>query len=127
MLKEPCTVESLSQAAGLSQSELEDFVTVASLCEYDGVRLLDARYHMFLRATESVFITLPPSGRLFLSRSKDYLEPKDGKQYHVFEINTCSSCHGIYLMGKLDDATGCLNQNSGYEGKDTFYLGKQIS
>ena len=58
---------------------------------------------MFLRATESVFITLNPSNKLFLTRKKKHTE-KDGTEYAVFEIATCSVCHSIYLLGTIKDS-----------------------
>ena len=67
-LETPQTVSALSGMTGLSNEEIELFVAVASHCERAGVRLFDARYHMFLRATESVFVTLAPSSKLFLTR-----------------------------------------------------------
>ena len=127
LLKEPCTINKLVSETGISAEDIESFVAVASFCEADGIRLLDARYHTFLRATDSVFITLAPSNRLFLTRTSNFFEPSDGKNYKVFEINTCSSCHNIYLTGKLNEETHCLDQTAGYDGKSIFYLGSHPS
>ena len=91
-----------------SQHEVENFVTVASKCEENGDMLFDARYHMFLRATDSVFITLKPSNKLFLTRKLHHYDGNE--EYKVFEIATCSYCHSIYLIGKVID--GCLEQSS---------------
>lgn len=127
LLKTPIAVSRMSELSGLTDAEIEVFVAVASACEYNGIRLLDARYHTFLRATDSVFITLSPSNRLFLNRHKEYADPRDGLTYKVFEINTCSSCHCIYLVGRINDQTGCLEQNAATEVNTVFYLGKQVS
>ena len=86
-----------------SDEQVSNFVAVATKCEKNGDKLFDARYHMFLRATESVFITLNPSCKLFLNR-KDFHEDDDGLLYKTFEIATCSSCHVIYLIGKIEGA-----------------------
>lgn len=127
LLKEPCSIAEISHETKMTAEEIECFVAVASFCEADGIRLLDARYHSFLRATDSVFITLSPSNRLFLKRAKNYWEPSDGKQYCVFEVATCSSCHSIFLQGKLNEQTHCLEQSASFSGKDIFYLGSQLS
>lgn len=100
MLAQPKTVDEICATIGLSNEELVDFVIAAAACSLDGGRLFDARYHFFLRASESVFITLPPSGKLFLNRKKTHYEA-DGTDYKVFEIATCSSCHCMYLTGKI--------------------------
>lgn len=109
LLKQPKTVLSLSKMMGWSEDEVANFVTVASKCENNGDLLFDARYHMFLRATESVFITLKPSGKLFLTRKEVHFE-HDGTDYKTFEIGTCTSCHAIYLVGKVEN--GYLVQSS---------------
>lgn len=96
------TLKELSVITGYSEEALCDFVTVASKAEKNQVKLFDARYHMFIRATESAFITLEPSNKLFLTRKKVHLEP-DGKDYKVFEIATCSVCHAIYLIGTIKE------------------------
>lgn len=124
-LQIPKTVASLASSLAWSLQDVADFVTVASKCEKNGDRLFDARYHMFLRATESVFITLNPNNRVFLNRKKTHFE--NGKVYHVFEIATCSSCHDIYLTGRIEN--NHLNQYDSVEDefKTIFYLGSQIS
>lgn len=96
------TIQSLAKQMNWSHAELSAFVSVASKAEHNGIRLFDARYHMFLRATESVFITLAPNKRLFLTRKRKHVEC-DSKEYAVFEAATCSVCHALYLVGKIDD------------------------
>lgn len=124
----PKTVLSLANSMQWNEQEIANFVTVASKCEYNGDRLFDARYHMFLRATESVFITLKPNGKLFLNR-KDFHYDKDGLDYKVFEIATCNSCHAIYLVGKVNDENKIVQQSSNYEPsqRTVFLLADKIS
>ena len=119
ILTHPRTVDDICSAAGISSEGLTDFVIAAAACSRDGSRLFDARYHFFLRASESVFITLPPSGRLFLNRKKTHYEP-DGTDYKVFEIATCSSCHCMYLTGKIH--RDCLEQSSVGEDEESAAL-----
>ena len=115
LMVRPLTIYSLSGKLKMDQNQVENFVAVATKCDKDGDKLFDARYHMFLRASESVFITLNPNKKLFLTRKKQHIE-NDGKSYHVFEIATCTSCHSIYLVGKEEE--NYLNQASSFfEGK----------
>lgn len=107
-LKEPQTISSLAHLMSWKQDEIVDFVTVASQCKKNEDRLFDARYHMFLRATDSVFITLAPNKRLFLNRKNMHYEGEE--EFKVFEIATCTSCGAIYLSGKVVD--GRLEQNN---------------
>lgn len=110
-----------------TQKEVENFVTVASKAEENGDRLFDARYHMFLRATDSVFITLNPSNKLFLTRKRTHFEGNE--DYKVFEIATCSSCHAIYVVGKVSDDNHLEQSNALEEEKlkSVFLLGNSIS
>lgn len=124
----PKTITSLANLMELSTKDIEDFVAVASKAEKNGDRLFDSRYHMFIRATESVFITLPPSGKLFLTRKHTHCD--NGLDYKVFEIATCSYCHAIYLVGNINKDTNCLDQyafNNEDQIKDLFLLGDRIS
>ena len=96
------TLKELADITGHSVDSLCDFVSVASKAEKNQIKLFDARYHMFIRATESAFITLEPSNKLFLTRKKLHKE-QDGKEFKVFEIATCSVCHAIYLIGTIKE------------------------
>ena len=121
------TINMLAQKMGWTEDELVNFVTIASKAEKNGERLFDARYHMFLRATESVFITLNPSNKLFLTRKKRHID-YDGKDYAVFEIATCSVCHAVYLIGTIKENTFVQSsfQNED-ELKSVFLLKNEIS
>lgn len=121
------TVTDVAKAMKWTSEQVYDFVTVASKAVKNGARLFDARYHMFLRATESVFITLPPSGKLFLTRKKIHTEA-DGTEYKVFEVATCSTCHAIYLIGNVKNDH---YQQSSFKDEDdlhsVFLLKNEIS
>lgn len=123
----PKSVTALAHELDIQEVELAQFVAVASKCEKNGERPFDARYHMFLRATESVFITLGSSKKLFLSRKEKHIEA-NGLEYKVFEIATCSSCHVIYLLGKIDNE-GCLSQSNSTEPSErsVFLLSEGLS
>lgn len=121
-LTKPRNVEELAGECGMTVEEIADFVDIAARCEKDGVRLFDARYHMFLRATESVFVTLGEEPRLFLKRQHTWINAR-GQEQAVFEACTCSACHALYLMGALDEDR-CLKQHTMDDAADVYYLGK---
>lgn len=98
-LSDTKTITSVANYLEWPEKAVESFVHVASNAEKDNVRLFDARYHMFIRATDSVFITLPKLKRVSLRRV-DMLE--EGKlRYKYFEISTCVYCHSIYIHGEV--------------------------
>ena len=98
VLQKPKTVVDILRDLNCCEKRLTDFVTVVTRAVHDGGKLFDARYHMFLRAAESVFITLAPRKQLFLENRKTYSE--NGKTYTVFEVATCNHCHAMYILGK---------------------------
>ena len=97
----PRTVSYLLNSLNCTEKRLTNFVTVATKAVRNDGKLFDARYHMFLRAAESIFITLAPTKKLFLEARKTYTE--NGKNYKVFEVATCNHCHAIYLLGENKD------------------------
>lgn len=121
------SIKEICDYTGWSEKELSDFVDVASKANKNQSKLFDSRYHMFLRATEGVFITLAPHKDLFLTRKNYVSYGKD--EYKVFEAVTCTQCHALYLIGQIDEK-GYLIQKNNYganEIKEAFYLGDQVN
>lgn len=107
--KKPQTVQNLAILTQKTEEEITEFVTVATRAVHDGGKLFDARYHMFLRAAESVYITLEPSKKLFLEGRRTFTE--NGQTYKVFEAAVCAHCHSLYLLGK-ESNQGILEQEA---------------
>ena len=113
-LQKPRTVKEILQEIGCTEQHLTDFVTVVTRAVHNGAKLFDARYHMFLRAADSVFVTLAPKKQLFLEARKTCFE--NGQAYKVFEIATCNHCHALYILGResenhiLEQATFVADQ-----------------
>lgn len=106
-LNETRTITSVANYISWSDKAVECFVHVASNAEKNDVRLFDARYHMFIRATDSVFITLPKLKRVSLRRVETLEEGK--LKYKYFEVSTCVYCHSIYIHGQVTE-DNYLNQ-----------------
>ena len=124
----PKTVLELANNLKITPEELDDFVTVASRAVHEGGKLFDSRYHMFLRASESAYVTLAPSKKLFLTARKQYTD-ETGQLFAVFEIATCSHCHAIYLLGRENEAH-ILEQSSDnpdFEPRSVYLLSDKIS
>lgn len=127
LLDMPRTVNNLSRQLGCTEDDIVNLVTLASYAIKERGQLLDAKYHMFIKATDSAFITLPPSKKLMLTRNNTIYD--NGKEYAVFEAAVCSYCHDIYLVGKVDDS-GYFKQTGVETGigiNTTLYLGNTIS
>lgn len=128
LLKKPRTVRYISKNTGWTESQVTDFVTTASLAQKNGAKLFDAKYHMFIRATESVFVTLAPHNRVFIDRRNFALNEENGELYKVFEAATCSYCSSVYLVGKvIDKRLEYFNSTDEITQKDIFLLGANVN
>lgn len=121
----PKSVADICEYMGWNSSELSDFVSVASRANKDGTKLFDSRYHLFIKATEGVYITLPPHKNLFLNRKTvDYV---DGKEYKVFEVVSCMQCHALYVLGNIEGDKLIQRASSGEQAiKEAFLIGDTI-
>jgi len=79
----------------------------------DTPQLLPARYHLFVRAVEGMYLALKPQKQIFLERYRTN-RVKD-KEYPVYEIAACSQCGSLYIVGNIID-----EQNGSYliQGSD---------
>ena len=130
-LSSPKTIAELCRAMEWPESHVSAFVNVASKAVKNRKKLFDARYHMFIRATEGVFVTLGDHKELSLSRQSSKLV--NGKEYKFFEIVTCSQCHAVYILGMIDkykDGNYHLVQKTSLGGenvREAFLIGDQIN
>ena len=98
----PMTVHEIASSMrnyiDLQDIDLVNLIYVASKAEKNKTALIKARYHMFVRAMEGVFITLNSNKRLYLTR-QNYAEI-DGEIWKVFEAAVCDDCGRIGVTGK---------------------------
>lgn len=128
LLSSPETVKQIADSMNWTQKQLSDFVSVASMAEKNGGKLFDARYHMFLRATESVFVTLPPDSHVMLHRSTNRYDITTNTSFKVFEAATCSFCSAVYLVGKIENGKlEQYNMSDDISTKELFLLADSIN
>ena len=125
-LSTPKTVKEIGKAFEIDDKAISTFVNVASKAVKNRKKLFDARYHMFIRATDGVYITLGRHKDLSLTR----LTTKDvkGVEYKYFEAVTCSQCHSLYLLGVIED--NFLKQKANLAGdniKEAFLIGDVVN
>lgn len=129
-LKSPKTVKELCSYMKWSEEQVSAFVTVASAASKDRKKLFDARYHMFIRAADGVYVTL--GKHIDLSLTRQTTKHTDSGDYKYFEIVTCSQCHAIYLIGTIvsEGNMNYLRQKSNTAGngiKEAFLLGEVVN
>ncbi|HDI10357.1 MAG TPA: DEAD/DEAH box helicase, partial [Euryarchaeota archaeon] len=77
--------------------------------------LLPARYHLFVRAPEGVFVSFYPRPRVYLDR-REWI---DGG-YPVFELATCHRCGREYIVGEIKN--GKLVQSTKINAESKYFL-----
>ena len=120
------TVKQVAREIGVTEEAFTDFIAVASNAMRNNERLFEAKYHMFLRGMEGVFVTLAPSEKLFIHRMETYREDdfNPDTEYKVYEVSFCSNCSALFITGKEED--GYLIQKSKYADDykpDVFLIG----
>lgn len=115
----PRTLQKAAELLGLSENDFTDFITVASNALLNGDKIFDAKYHMFLRGIEGVYITLKPSEKLFINKLETYKPTpyaNEDETYKVFEISFCNNCNATFITGQTEKRDGIdyLVQKSKY-------------
>lgn len=105
------SVSQASKKLNLSSDDFTDFIAVASNAIRDGERLFEAKYHMFLRGMEGVYVTLAPSKKLFINKMKTYRESPKAEEFAVFEISFCNNCNALFVIAEQSEG-GILTQRS---------------
>lgn len=128
LLSSPKTVKKIAHKLKWSDRQVSAFVDVASLCEKNSIKLFDARYHMFLRATDSAFVTLAPDNRIMLERQNFRINPETDGKFKVFEIATCIYCNSVYLIGKtINNKLEQYSMTDDIELKEIYLLSNSIN
>jgi ATP-dependent helicase YprA (DUF1998 family)/predicted RNA-binding protein YlxR (DUF448 family) len=86
----------------------------------DSAALLPARYHLFIKALEGMYISLYPSKEVYLDQKASVITPS-GK-VSVFELANCQHCNHEFLMGRISN--GKLELPLDHEPKDFFLIEK---
>ncbi len=109
-------VKSLNMVANelnISVDDFTDFIAVASNAVKNDEKLFEAKYHMFFRGIEGIFVTLKPLEKLFINKMETYKENKYDESdigYKVYEVSYCSNCNALFITGQVED--GHLVQKS---------------
>jgi len=103
----------LAEELSVSVDDITDFIAVASNAQNNGDRIFEARYHMFIRGIEGVYVTLNPSNKLFIRKMETYKEdPKSNDcGFKVFEITFCYNCNATFeANGDMEKAIEILRE-----------------
>lgn len=95
-------VKQLLETDNPSDEERQHIVSLVNIAVWlrpdkESLPLLPARYHLFVRAPEGIFVSFYPEPKIFLERRE---LTEDG--YPVFELASCRRCGQEYLVGKVE-------------------------
>jgi len=95
------TLEELSKQIRLSEETLLHFINIASFAQKNGGKLLDARYHHFIRTLEGAYVSFSPKKTLSLVPKKTI--KVDNEEYKMFKLSVCQFCGEIYIEGNISN------------------------
>ena len=103
--------------------QLESFVSLVELAtsakkDENSGALLPARYHLFVKSLEGMFVSLYPRKEVYLERKKTVRN--DAGKVAVFELANCQNCGQEYLVGRIVD--GKLDLPVDSEPRDYFII-----
>lgn len=113
LLNKTKPLDKIANQLNVSQNDLTNFIAVASNAKINNDKFFEARYHLFIRGMEGVFVTLKPSNKLFIKKMETYRSnPEDeDTEFKCFEISFCHNCNAIYISGQVNE-DGYLIQKS---------------
>lgn len=93
-----CTIAPVAQRLEVTSQQLISFITLASIAAKERTKLLDIRYHQFVRTIEGAYVTFRPQKTLSVEpRTEAVFE---GETYRAFELSVCQYCGTMYIGGK---------------------------
>ena len=112
MLNQTKPLNQIAYELHMEMNDLTDFIAVASKAKISNDKLFEARYHMFLRGIEGVYVTLAPDRHLFVKKMETYKEDpfSDDCGFKVFAISFCHNCNATFIVGQTEN--GYLVQKS---------------
>jgi len=96
-------VKQLVESDSPSNENYQSIVSLVNIAVWarpdrESLPLLPARYHLFVRAPEGIFVSFYPELRIFLERRE-----KTEEGYAVFDLASCRRCGQEYLVGDIVD------------------------
>ncbi|MCR5786112.1 MAG: DEAD/DEAH box helicase [Acholeplasmatales bacterium] len=104
---------------------LANFIDLICKCMKNGRKLMDLKYHSFIRSLSGAYVTLGDNPELTLEK---YKKSDDGKTF--FEIGSCKHCNTTYLIGVVrKDSSGKekLYQNGSVDIYVDYQEGEDIN
>ena len=103
----------------ITEEDVVNIISVASLASKNKSALIKARYHMFVKALEGAYITLGSDKRIMLNRCRSI--GINESQRKVFEFAVCDDCGRMAVAGREINGRLEFAANS-YDVSMEYYL-----
>ena len=119
----PLRLDILAEELRIKESDLVDIISATVATRKLGNRVLNAKYHLFVKGLDGAYVTLAGSEK-FLTRPQTEYEESDGRRFKVFQISTCYSCNAIFLLGNSIDGhfRQVSRHSEDYRGYEPYLL-----
>lgn len=77
--------------------EVLAFIELISKSKKNGLKIMDLKYHCFVKGVSGAYVTLGDNPKLSLS-PREFINGK-----RAFEIGTCKKCNSVYIIGTIKD------------------------
>lgn len=108
-------IDDITCILGISRNNLTDFINFSVHAKKDNLKMLDIRYHLFIRTMEGAYVTFYPQKTLSIQPRKEAVF--EDKTFPCFKISVCQYCGEIYLEGNVDQKTHVFDQSSLFRNK----------
>jgi Distinct helicase family with a unique C-terminal domain including a metal-binding cysteine cluster len=119
----PLLLSQISEKEGISESDIIDIISTTTATKKLGNRVLNAKYHLFVKGLDGAYVTLKGSEKFFTKPQQEY-EELDSTKFQVFQISTCYNCNAVFLLG--NNVNGYFKQVSRnsveYRGYEPYLL-----
>lgn len=118
----PKTVMELSEELSLSPEDIISIVSASTSAMKNGEKLLDSKYHLFVKGLDGAYVTLGPDYSLFIKPKKEHIDGSNS--YKVFQISACYNCKASYILGEEREGKFVqVSRNSeDYRGYQSYVL-----
>ena len=96
--KDPMPVRTIAKSLNRETGDIIGLIRLANYANKDNSKLMDARYHHFIRTLEGAHVSFFPKKTLTLT-NRDHFE-YNGESWLCFMISVCQFCGAIYLIGE---------------------------
>jgi superfamily II DNA/RNA helicase len=112
------SLQDMIDACSVSETALLNFIQIANFAVKNHGKLLDARYHHFVRTLEGAYVSFFPEKTLSLvPRKTVHVEERD---YRCFKLSVCQFCGEMYFEGTISDDQYFIQQEG--EKKQFFMV-----